>query len=414
MTRSPWAPPQPWRLRLRRRIGATRPGHALRKISWLARRAARALPARPVRMPAAARPSRVRNVLLISPTDFTGNTALHVHAIASGLVREGFAPVIAVPGNVESVDDVGRPPFPVITFREARTRLAFPDTRGPDLLHAFTPRRGVRRLTLELVTRHRCPYLLHLEDNEELVTRAADGEATEFTAGAIGVTVVVERLLELVPQNVPQTIVWPGFDEAVLAPQRGRDAVRAELRVEDALVLVYNGNVHGANVQELGSLYRAVADLRRGGRRVVLVRTGWNFVPRSHLPQLGEGLIELGWVSRRHVPDLLAAADVLVQPGRPGHFNDYRFPSKVPEFLASGRPVVLPRTNIGLHLRDGEEALLLERGDAAEIAAKVELLAGDPALRARIGDCGRAFALRELRWERAVAAVRSLYRTIAT
>ena len=69
---------------------------------------------------------------------------------------------------------------------------------------------------------------------------------------------------------------------------------------------------------------------------------------------------------------------MLVQPGRPDAFNDYRFPSKLPEFLASGRPVMLPRTNIGLHLEDGVEALLLGHGDADEIADKVD---GSPGTR---------------------------------
>jgi len=113
------------------------------------------------------------------------------------------------------------------------------------------------------------------------------------------------------------------------------------------------------------------------------------------------------------VPEILGAADVLVQPGGPSPFNDYRFPSKLPEYLASGRPVVLPRTNVGLELRDGEEALLLERGDAPEIAAAVARLAADPALRARLGEAGRAFALRELRWTTTVDRVQELYREIA-
>ena len=52
-------------------------------------------------------------------------------------------------------------------------------------------------------------------------------------------------------------------------------------------------------------------------------------------------------------PQLLVAADILVQPdGSPGPFNDYRFPSKLPDFFASGRPVVLPKTNIGLYLSE--------------------------------------------------------------
>jgi hypothetical protein len=47
---------------------------------------------------------------------------------------------------------------------------------------------------------------------------------------------------------------------------------------------------------------------------------------------------------------LLALADLLVQPGKPDAFNDYRFPSKLPEFLSVGRPVILPDTNIAKHM----------------------------------------------------------------
>ena len=45
-------------------------------------------------------------------------------------------------------------------------------------------------------------------------------------------------------------------------------------------------------------------------------------------------MLDLGFVSRDRLWDLLAAADVFVQPGGPSPFNDYRFPSKLPDFLA--------------------------------------------------------------------------------
>ena len=95
--------------------------------------------------------------------------------------------------------------------------------------------------------------------------------------------------------------------------------------------------------------------------------------------------------------------------GRAGPFNDYRFPSKLPEFLATGRPVVLPATNLGRFLDDGEECLLLRRGDALEIAAAVERLLDDDELRARLGRGGRAFAERNFSWPasaRKLAALR--------
>ena len=411
MRRSAWvAPRHMWRVRLRRALGRTRPAQALKRL-LLARRAPEApLPAEPPRRSPFSAAGRTQNVLLVSHCDFSGNSALHVYAIARELERRGLSPAIAVPANPGGVADLGRPSFPVRSYRDVRRgRLRFADARGIDLVHAFTPREHVRRLVDELGA----AFVVHLEDNEDAIVggRAASLHAREFLERASGATVVIDRLLELKPASVPGVVVWPGFDEAVLSPARPREAVRAALQLApEQLALVYTGNVHESNLQEVRSLYAAVGELRERGLPALLVKTGWNFVHRSSLPRLGDGLRDLGWLARKHVPELLAAADVLVQPGRSDAFNDYRFPSKLPEFLASGRPVVLPRTNIGLHLEDGVEALLLERGDADEIAEKVELLAADPELRATLGERGRAFALQELRWSKNVNAVVNLYR----
>jgi glycosyltransferase involved in cell wall biosynthesis len=70
---------------------------------------------------------------------------------------------------------------------------------------------------------------------------------------------------------------------------------------------------------------------------------------------------------------------------------------------------VLPRTNVGLHLEDGVDAMLLEHGGPDEISAKVALLADDSELRERLGRRGRAFALRALQWSRNVMQVVDLY-----
>jgi len=97
--------------------------------------------------------------------------------------------------------------------------------------------------------------------------------------------------------------------------------------------------------------------------------------------------------------DLLKCADVFVQPGAPGPFNDYRLPSKLPEFFAVGRPVVLPATNVGLRLRDGIDALLLHTGSAEEIARCVGRVLDDDVLAGRLAANAKAFARRTYRWD---------------
>jgi glycosyltransferase involved in cell wall biosynthesis len=382
------------------------------------------------------------NLVFVSHCDFTGNSALHVYAIATELHRRGYSPIIAVPENADTVEDVGRPAFPVLTYDEARVGpLVFPDGRGPDLVVAFTPRELVREVTVELVRSHGCRYLVHLEDNDEVVLSGELGGADSATLRALplpeldriiqprqwhplrgarllehaaGMTILVDRLLGLVPEGVPAALVRAGFDESVLETRRLREDVRAEIGLDPAdTAIVYTGNVHALNRGEVRDLYAAVGLLRRNGRRVVLVKTGWGSGVAATFPSLGPGLRDLGWVPRASIPDLLAAADILIQPGGPGPFNDFRFPSKLPEYLASGRPVVLPRTNIGLELRNGGEAILLERGDAAEIVAAVERLMEDPELGKRVAAGGRAFALRELRWSASVDSLERLFAVVS-
>lgn len=401
------------------------------------------LPATGSTRPLATQPTRrVGNVLFVSHCDFTGNSAYHVHAIASELQRRGLSPAIAIPGGAYTVEEVGETPFPVLTYRQVRRgKLRFADGRGPDLVHAFTPRERVRRLTVDLIREHRCPYVVHLEDHDEELLSAALGGvdiawlrslpsplldgvveewqshpqlAPQFLDRAAGATVVIERLLEFVPSHVPSKVILAGFDEGILAPHRTRDAVRADLRLTpEDLAIVYPGHVHTSNLGDLRNLWQAVANLRQQGRCAVLVKTGWSARQVSDFPDLGEGLRDLGWVPRSRIAELLPAGDVLVQPGGPDRFNDYRLPSKVPEFLASGTPVVMPRSNVGLLLEAGVDALLLECGDAEEITAALGLLADDTALRSRMGAAGRAFAVRELSWTRTVDRVEELYGEIA-
>jgi glycosyltransferase involved in cell wall biosynthesis len=407
-------PPYAWPTRIRTALGRS---DAARRI----RRATRTVGRRrsPVSIEALTKRRRRpggRNVLFVSHCNFTGQSAYHVYSIATGLERRGWSPAIAVPGRPLGVRDLGRPTFPVLSFRDAqRGPLKFPDGEGPDIVHAFTPREPVRRLTLDVVRRHGCLYVVHLEDNEMAVrgtlTSTYDPEAIGvFMEEAAGATVIVDRLRELTPEHVPTAVVWPGYDAAIDRPSRPRPKIRRDLGLEDAdVAVIYPGNVHDANVGEVRSLYEAVEMLRAGGRKAVLVRSGLTSVPASRLPKLGGGIRDLGWIRRRRVFELLHAADVLVQPGAPGLFNDYRFPSKLPEFLASGRPVVLPRTNIGLHLEDRVEALLLAEGRAEEIREKIALLDDDSELRERVGARGREFAQRELQWAKSVDRVVDLY-----
>ncbi len=168
-------------------------------------------------------------------------------------------------------------------------------------------------------------------------------------------------------------------------------------------MIVYPGNIHRANASEMTELYKAVRMVREKGRQLVLIKTGADDIDmaaRLGFAPADAGILELGLVERPFLLDLIKCADLFVQPGSPGPFNDYRLPSKLPEFMAVGRPVLLPRTNVGLRLRHGRDALRLEIGSPEEIAAGVETVLSDPKMAAELGRNAQAFARRTYVWSR--------------
>src|SRR5208282_4072960 len=164
-----------------------------------------------------------------------------------------------------------------------------------------------------------------------------------FLEGACGVTAIIDTLFAFAPENVPKEEIRPGYDEDLFSPQVGDLTMRKSLGIEESdYVLTYTGNTHPANMREMRSLYTAIGLVNRQGHRLKLVRCGRDDVEilDKDLQFIREHIIDVGFRPHTEIPRYLALADFLVQPGRADNFNDYRIPSKLPEFLAMGRPVV--------------------------------------------------------------------------
>ena len=365
------------------------------------------------------------------------NSAVHIFHLANELVRRGARCTVCVPQD-EDFGEIGPANFASIPFSDAGSIAA--DSSQPTIVHAWTPREVVRKIVERLSGRIGCPYIVHLEDNEDVLLseslcvpsakllRMSETDldrlvpehlshprrAREFIAKAAGLSCLVDRLLEFKPADRPGCVVWPGYDPERTWQQSKDPDLAAQLGIGPGQsVLAYTGNVHAANRREVASLYIAVAILNRRGLPTRLIRTGTDYqnpLEPEIAPAIRPYAIEMGRVPRDDLPRLLALSDVLVQPGRVDEFNAYRFPSKLPEFLASGKPVVLPNTNIGLHLRDGEQCLLLQSGWATEIADKVESLLRDKERAAKIGRQGREFARTHLQWTHAAERMETLYK----
>jgi glycosyltransferase involved in cell wall biosynthesis len=103
----------------------------------------------------------------------------------------------------------------------------------------------------------------------------------------------------------------------------------------------------------------------------------------------------------------LASADVLLNPSITEAFGNVTL-----EAMACGLPVVAAAaTGTANLVRDGETGVLVEPGDTNGYAGALDAYARDPALRARHGEAGRAFA-NTMDWDAINGAVMKVYQRV--
>ena len=375
------------------------------------------------------------NILFALYHDFSANSAVHVHNFANRLAALGHFTAVAIPEDKDTGASLGPQNYSVLPFDrvDGEWSLVFPDGRAPDIVHAWTPRENVRLFCEKLASFCDFALFIHLEDNEELILEANLGMPFEkllrsrletppnlshprnyrtFIGSATGVTMIMDRLNRFVPAEIPQLILWPGAEEKLFFPRRRDPALLEQLGiVEGTVVLCYTGNVHSANARDVRSLYLAAAILDREGTPTRLVRTGRDFSPfLGPDEEWGRWIsVELGRIPYREIPAILALADVLVQPGADNTFNEFRLPGKLPEFFAMGRPVIVPRSNVGRFARHGEEAWVIDKVDALGIVEAVLELRGNKELSERLSKGAVAFARKHFDWEKNTGELAAFY-----
>jgi glycosyltransferase involved in cell wall biosynthesis len=163
--------------------------------------------------------------------------------------------------------------------------------------------------------------------------------------------------------------------------------------------IVYMGNL--SHLHELSSLIQTFAMLAdKYPNWTLLIIGGASGVDIPNLLKelvddlhLNSRVVFTGQVRRDEIPRYLSCADFFVLPRSLGIFSQAGFPTKVGEYLATGKPVVVTTTgDIPLYLKDGVNAYLVPPNDNEAFAEKLEYVISHPEVSKRVGLKGRTTA----------------------
>lgn len=356
--------------------------------------------------------------------NYVSNSTIQVHQFANVLSEKGHNCAICVPEGKDTISNISdKVLYNNIDYQESLNKdLEFFKNGVPEIIHVWTPREIVRKHHEKLKERFpKSKLVIHLEDNEdviiesnlkqtlnELMENSEEKLASiipdnlshpviykRFLGSASACTIIIDKLKEFVPFGIKTMILWPIIDFNKF-DHKNKSELREKLKIRSyEIVISYTGNVHAANYKEVRSLYLAVVLANKEGIPCKIIRTGKDYVNfLGDDPSWAKKYsIELGFINYSRIPDVLNASDILIQPGKPDRFNIYRLPSKIPEFLATGIPVVIPETNIGFHLSQNMNCKLMKKGDATEILNIIREFYTNRDRFENIGNKGREFCI---------------------
>ena len=371
-----------------------------------------------------------------------GGPALHVAYLTEGLRKRGYDTTLVAGSlargedsmafvadargvEVVRIDELGREISPLRDLMATLRLARLIRKERPQILHTHTAKAGtVGRVAARLAGSRKPPIVVHTFHGHVLrgyfgplrtwFFRQLERWLARHTTALIAVSPQVRD--DLVALGVAPrerfVVIRLGIelDERIAPETNGRGESRRYLGIPgDRFAVGWIGRMTA--VKRTDDVLIAFKSLRDSGVDAVLctVGDGPDRVPleqRAHDLGVARDTVFLGY--QEDVAPFYAAFDVLVLPS-----GNEGTPVTVIEALAAERPVVATRVGgVPDVVRDGEDGFLVEAGATDDLADRLDRLARDPDLRARMGRKGRERVLPRYAVERLVDDVDELYRSL--
>jgi glycosyltransferase involved in cell wall biosynthesis len=322
--------------------------------------------------------------------------------------------------RVEVIDEMRRAILPVKDFRTYRRLVSrFRDLR-PDVVHTHSSKAGI--VGRWAAARAKAPVVVHTIHGLAFTasTRAwvntayklLERQAAPLTTKIVCVADAMRDASLAANIGTPDQYctIYSGMDtRAFVDPPVPRDDVRRQLGfgpqhvVVGTIARLFHLKGHDDLLAAAPRLCAAVPDLRFLWVGDGILRD--RFVARMAAMDLRDRFVLTGLVPPAQIPQLVGAMDVVVHPSRREGLA-----RAIPQGSLGGKPVVTYDIDGNAEaIIEGETGYAVDPFDRRTLADRIEALARDAELRARMGAAGRAFALSRFDTAVMVDALDKLY-----
>jgi len=278
----------------------------------------------------------------------------------------------------------------------------------PDILYTQLSDLNLMRLVGQILRIMPIPLVLHFMD---------DWPATMYRQGLLSVLVRSTANRHLL-QLVQSAAVCMGISEfmcKVYSQRYGREfhpfhniiewelwepRARKQWSAGSPFTLLYRGRIGTANSQSVMDIADAVRILQSSGKKVQFAIFTPDLQVATKLGLMEHPAVTLlSAVPYAELPAALSTADVLVLPldfdPRSRAFAQYSMPTKVPEYMACGVPVLVyapARHAVSLYAKEKRWGYVITRRDIQSLQSAILRLMDDQALRTSLGTTAKSVA----------------------
>ncbi len=206
-------------------------------------------------------------------------------------------------------------------------------------------------------------------------------------------------------------IVRGGADVDKVRPLPKEESRRQLGLPVDGQIVAFMGTFQG----DLDLLIKSLQLVRKQVEQAYLLVIGTSVPWHAEMAKaLGvrDRLLEVGRCSDEMLPQYLAAADVLALPLKRNLPNETRWPNKIGEYMASGRPVVVSRVGDVAEMVEARGIGLVADASVEDMAAQIKRLLTDPVLADALGRKARQVACSEHTWGHRARELEQVYRVV--